>query len=134
MDHKQVIADIETGEYDGRLAEIIGAARQRITEAGNSVRWRITIGDETWTQDTVTMGEERLVEAHTGVNWDQLAPLRSAEVTTAYIAAHWHKIGGLSWKDALDKADQLSVKEAIGAVTEDEVPKADPKDQEPPTT
>jgi hypothetical protein len=133
-DYKLVVAAIEVGDYDGRLADIVGACRERLSETGSSLRWQIAIGDETWTEDTVTLGEERWVESHTGINWTELVPLRSAEVATAYIAAHWHKIGGMSVVDSLAKADKLGVREVIAAVTEYEVPAPDPKDPVPPTT
>lgn len=117
-----MIEDIQLGKYDGELIDIAQAVRDRYDEIGRQAKWRITIDGETWDQDTVTIGEVRLVEATTGVNWSQLSPLGSAATATAFIMAHWHKVNGVELHEAWDKADALSAVDVIAAVSEYESP------------
>ena len=117
-----MLEDIEAGKHDDELAAIAQAIRDRYDEIGRSMAWRITINGDTWDEDTVTIGEIRMVERTTGLNWGELAPLVSADVATAFIIAHWHKVGGMDLKDAWDKAEALVTKDVIAAVTEYEKP------------
>ncbi len=112
-----VVAGIEAGDYDDQLADIVTAIRERNSEAERELRWRITIDDETWDEDSVTAGEIRLVERTTGINWAALEPGMSADVTTMFIVAHWHKVGGLELKDAWDRAEALNAKKIAGCVS-----------------
>lgn len=127
-----MLDDIAAGKHDDELADIAQAIRDRYTEIGRAMAWRITINGDTWDEDTVTIGEVRFVERQTGLNWAVLAPLASADVATAFIIAHWHKAGGMDLKDAWDKAEALTAKDVMAAVSEYET--AAGKDRPAPAT
>jgi hypothetical protein len=113
-----MIDDIAAGEHDDDLADIAAAVRDRANEIGRKFAWRITIDGDTWDEDTVTIGEVRHVERITGINWSDLAPLVSADVATQFIIAHWNQVDGMKLEKAWDKAQKLTAKDVIAAVSE----------------
>jgi hypothetical protein len=126
IDPKMTIADIEAGELDDGLAEIVVACRERAQEADRSLRWRITLDGDTWDEDTITIGEMRFVERHTGVNWSEVSPLLSADMIFGFVVAHYVERWKMEVRDAWDKAGELNAKALIEAVSEyqvDEPPK-----------
>lgn len=127
-----MIDDIAAGKHDDDLIRIAEACRERAAELGRRVGWRITIDGDAWDEDTVTIGEVRLVERTTGINWSELAPLVSADVATQFIIAHWHKAAGMDLQTAWDKAERLGAKDVIAAVSEYEM--AAGKDRPAPAT
>lgn len=131
-DHKPFLVGIEAGDYDGGLADIVAACRERAEEADRSLRWRITIDGETWDEDTITIGEMRFVERATDTNWALLTPLKSADVLTSFVIARWHKVGGMDLQAAWEKAEALNAKALVEAVSEYEVDGAG-KDPAAPT-
>jgi hypothetical protein len=132
-DADQIVEDIASGHYDGDLAEIVMACRVRSVASDRSLRWRITLAGETWDEDTITIGEIRLVERTTGKNWAELTPLMSADVLTAFVIAHLHKVNRVDLKEAWDQAEALNAKDLLNAVSEYEVGEPG-KDPAAPTT
>ena len=111
-----VVDGIEAGDYDNDLADLVAAIRARARTAGQDLRWEITIDGETWNEDTISIGEIRLVERTTGINWRELEPGMSADVTTMFVVAHY-KAGGMDLKDAWERAEALNAKVIANAVS-----------------
>ena len=112
-----VVAGIEAGDYDDNLAEIVAACRERVFGAGRELRWRMTVEGETWDEDTITIGELRLVARTTGSPDDWPGdPVSSPDLLTTYVIAHWHLIDGMDLAEAWDKAGRLNAKALVGAV------------------
>jgi hypothetical protein len=111
----------------------VNACRDRALHGQRELRWRISLNGDTWDEDTVTIGEIRMVERTTGTNWAELSPLVSADVATAFFIAHWHKVGGMELAEAWDKVEAINAKAVIDAVSEYEV-EASGKDRAAPST
>jgi len=129
-DMQAVVDGILAGDYDGQLADLIDAARQRVTSEATSLRWRITLGDDVWDEDTITVGEMRFVEQFTGKTWRDIpGPVASATTLAGFVVAHLHKVKKLELADAIARFDGMTAREAVDLVSEYEVVAPAPKDQ-----
>lgn len=130
-----VIDGIMSGDFDGQLALVVDAVRRRAEDRQDPLRWRITIGDDEWDEDSLTVGEMAVVELVARKPWAQIEPpYDSASSFAAYVVAHLHKVRGLSLDDAIKQAETLPVAEAIKAISKYEVVPAAPKDELPAST
>ncbi|MFW6091951.1 MAG: hypothetical protein ACODAF_08705 [Actinomycetota bacterium] len=130
----RAVAEILAGRCDGHLGDIMDALQARITSGdGPKMYWRIRVGGDEWTEQSVTIGEVSLVERWCRVSWLHHNPVERADQLVAYITAHFHKAGGLDLDEAKRKAEAIpafELAEAIGTYEAD----ATPKDEGPSTT
>jgi hypothetical protein len=129
VDVDRFLAELDAGAHDDRLVQVISAVRQRANVISVR-RWRITVGKESWDEDTVTMGEVMFVEKFTGKTWGEIdSPLESAATAATFMVAHFVKVDGDDPQDAVERAEALTPHEVMNAVTEYQAdlpaPKAD---------
>lgn len=131
-DLETTLKAIEAGDYDENLADLVVACQTRAQKTGSTFRWRITIGDkpdQTWDEDSLTVGEMRIVERITSSSWAEIqGPLSSAENAAAFMIAHFTKVDGLEFTEAVEKADKFTVNQIVKAVTEYQVDEPEGKD------
>jgi hypothetical protein len=109
--------EILIGRLDGHLVDIADAIAARMADAtGPTLLWRITLGDDTWSSETVTIGELRYIETATGVPYLELHPGKSMNQFAAIVTAHFHKVHGVELKEARDRADAISQQDALSAI------------------
>lgn len=129
MDVDAVVDGIAAGDFDGNLVQIVDAVRARGEVREDPLRWRITIGDSTWDEDGVTIGEMGLVERITGKPWSQIEPpSASASLFAAFVVAHKVKVEGSDFAEAIAQAETITAADAIKAITQYEAVPAAPKD------
>lgn len=135
LDVTKMAAEIMAGRHDGDLQAITDAIRHRVKDGATSFRWKITLGDDEWTEETLTLGEVGWVERITGKTWlDVGRPGETGAVTAAYVVAHYISVGGMEYDAAREKVAGLNAGDVALAVSEYEVPKPAPKDPAPSTS
>lgn len=95
--------------------------------------FQVSLGDQKWRTDDLTLDEAIGIEKVTGRSWMQINPFRSAEDVKAILvaflsrtmdpAAATAKIGGLSIQEVLDGVDV--VKDDTPDMYEEGIPKAE---------
>lgn len=134
VDIAKVTAEILAGRHDSELTDLLKAVRARVdAETALAYRWKITLDDDEWTEDEVTLGEVQVVEKITGLSWLQLSPLNSARQLAAYLFARFTRINGMSTEDAQARVDAMTVEELAGSVSQ-YVKAAAPKDSSETST
>lgn len=138
-DLDEVVKMIRAGTYDGHLNEIATACIDRVRDGAVQMNWRLRLGDDEWTAETVTVGELKFAEARTTITdpvtnrprravMAEIDPRHSAEHCVALLVAHLHCVGDLPLQKATEQAESLTAKDLKGVVGEIEVvnpPKGD---------
>lgn len=130
-DLQAIVDSITAGDHDGQLEAIVGAVVERAREGAVAFYWRLTVDDDTWDQESVTLGELKFAEQYAKVTGPdgrtrraqmaELDPRTTADHAVALIVAHLHKANGLPLPDALKKAEALTAAELAEVVGEYEV-------------
>lgn len=107
--------EIMLGRFDGHLVDITDSIAERLRSGEPRLLWRITLDGESWSAETVTVGELRYVETVTGQSYLSINPGVSMGVFTALVTAHY-KTQGLDQNAALAKADAITQAQAIDAI------------------
>lgn len=116
IDIGKVRAEILSGRHDQDLSGLVQAVRERVRQEQTLAwRWKITLGDDEWTEETVTLAEIQVVEKVTGKSWLELNPTTSAVHLAAYMYAHLVR-GGTSDDEARRVVDSMSVMAAADCV------------------
>jgi hypothetical protein len=126
-DTQAVLDDIATGHHDDGLGQIVQAVFVRAMETETEFVWKITLGDDEWTRNTVTLAELAFAERHTGMSYVQLDPVRYADHLVALIIAHYRS-QGMTDRAAIKRASAYTSKDLADIVSVDEavpVPKDD---------
>lgn len=112
----RVLAELADGRHDGRLIELLEAIGERAKSEETSMLWRITLGNETWDAETVTIGEIRFVEKTAARSWLAVNPSKYMDHMVALVTARYHKVHGMDLDAAIAKAEAISEAEAVAAV------------------
>ena len=126
-DTQTVIDDIGTGHYDGHLGELLNALFKRAGETETEFGWKICLGDDEWTTETVTLAELAFAERHIGESYLHLNPVRFVDHLVALIIAHLMKAKGIKSETAILAAASYSASDLGDMVSQYEVKPA-PKD------
>jgi hypothetical protein len=131
-DFDQFVKDLEAGEYDNQLGAVFDALFARAAETDVSFGWKLKLGDDEWTIESVTLQELAFAEkaCSTGTNrvsYLELDPMRSMDHLVALVVAHLHHVNGHSVPDAFAQARKLTVSDLKDIVSAYEV-KATPKE------
>lgn len=108
-DTKFTIAQIDAGDHDGHLDEIVAAVLQRVAETATALNWRITLDGDTWDQETVTLAELGYAERITGLSYLIFDPLKYVDHLVALVTAHFKVIGGATLDEAVERAKKLTI-------------------------
>lgn len=147
MDLDDVLAAVADGDLDGNLDRIVAAVVQRVQDGQVSFKWRIRFDGDEWTQQSVTAGEMKFAEGHCHVEgvderghpwrrratYHEIDPRITAEHALALVIAHLHKAQDLPLRDAVKRAEAITIEELDGMVDEYEVVNP-PKDDSPAST
>lgn len=130
-DPTAIIDAIKSGEYDDELGTLFDAVFARAAEVDVSFGWRLRLGDDEWTVESVTLQELAFAEkacSVTGqrVSYLELDPLRSMDHLVALIVAHLHHVRRMKVSDAFAEAQKLTVTDLKDIVSAYEV-KSRPK-------
>jgi hypothetical protein len=126
-DVSQVVAEILAGRHDGGLLTIVEAVKERLSKGTTRFCWRLRYDDLEVTEETVTVGEIRLVEKSSGVNWMELDPATSAEHFAALLTVLLHTRSGMKSADATAAVEAIPMGELLDHLTQYELAPA-PKD------
>lgn len=129
MSDLKFVAEIIDGRLDDDLDSITKAVQSRIVAGAAEHRWHLTLDDETWSNDDITLGEIRFVEKATGLDWSRLDPTNSADQLMLFLVAHLHQIRGVPRKEAADRVEAIPLDEAMKTVLRTEVVAVDPKER-----
>lgn len=132
-DTQAVIDDIASGHHDSDLGNILQAVFNRAVITETEFVWKITLNDDQWTRDTVTLAELAFAERTTGVSYVQLDPVRYADHLVALIIAHYRNVKGMTAQGAIKAASRFTSKDLADIVSVEESVPA-PKDVPAPST
>lgn len=135
-DTQTFIDAIAAGDHDGRLDEIVLAVVERAKEGAVAFPWRLTLDGDTWTQESVTLGELKFAEGQCHVTEDlgggmtrqrkatfrEINPRSNAEHALALIIAHLYKAQQVPLADAIKRAEAITFTELNEMTDEYEVP------------
>lgn len=112
----KVVAEILAGRHDGHLVDLTEAVVERIRSSTVRICWRLRIDGDVWDENTVTAGElacaEKLLSTERRpFSYTQLEPKSSIGHRTALVVAHLHKIQGADIKDAVQRAEAITLAE-----------------------
>lgn len=132
-DPTAIVDDIAAGVYDDDLGRMFDALFARASETETAFGWKLKLGDDVWTVETVTLQElafaERAVStASNKVSYIELDPLRSMDHLVALIVGHLHHVNSVPMAKAVERAQQLTVtdlKDIVSAYEVRKAPKAD---------
>lgn len=143
MQIDDVLSAIQAGDLDGHLETVVAAMIERVQSGAVEIMWQLTLDGDTWTQETVTLGELRFAEQHAYVTDPngrkrratrvEIDPRITAEHALALIVAHLHKAQGVRLDDALKRAESITAVDLDVIVGEYEVVRG-PKDDSPAST
>lgn len=77
-DIERFLQQILDGRHDERLADIVEAAALRATTGAVKLGWRITFDGLDVAEDDLTLDEACRIQEASGVNWQDLSPMKSA--------------------------------------------------------
>lgn len=126
-DTQTVLDDIAGGHYDGHLGELLNALFERAAETETEFGWKIRLGDDEWTTETVTLAELAFAERHIDQSYLHLNPVRFVDHLVALIVAHLMKVKGFKAETAINAAAKYSAADLADMVSQYEVKRA-PKD------
>jgi hypothetical protein len=109
---ERVVTEIAKGIHDGNLMDIVEAVSER---GADRLLWRITLDDETWDAESVTLGELRRVEAMLGKSYALVNPSASMRDFSALVVAHYQS-QDMSVDEAFKKADAITQATAMSAL------------------
>lgn len=122
MEADPVIIDaIAEGRYDGNLVDIAIAVRKRLTDGPTTSRWTLTCDGREFTEDDLTLGIARTIEAETGTNWLNLNPTKSATDCIAIVAGILHHRDGIPYEEADAQAAGWGVIATVQSISAYEV-------------
>jgi hypothetical protein len=98
----------------------------RAADTGSEFGWKITVGDDQWDRESVTIAELAEAERHTGVSYLNLNPIQYADHLVALIVAHLHRVNGMKIEAAIAQAEKYKSADLESIVSIREV-KAAPK-------
>jgi len=132
-DPQAIVDAIQAGDYDDQLGVLFDAVFARAAETDTSFGWKLKLGDDEWTVETVTLQELAFAEkacsvAGHQVSYLELDPLRLMDHLVALVVAHLHHVRRMKVADAFDEARKLTVTDLKDIVSAYEVkarPKAD---------
>ena len=130
-DPTAIVDAIKSGDYDDELGTLFDAVFTRAAETDVTFGWRLRLGDDEWTVETVTLQELAFAEkaCSTGgqrISYLELDPIRSMDHLVALIVAHLHHMRGLKVADAFAEARKFTLTDLKDIVSAYEV-KASPK-------
>lgn len=111
------IDDINDGVYDGKLGDVIQAVLERVVETESTLNWRITLDDDTWDAETVTLTELGEAEKFGRISYLDLDPTRQAAHLVALIVAHFVVFRRMDLKAAIEKASKYTAADLKNIVT-----------------
>lgn len=126
-DVSQTVAEVLAGRHDGDLLTLVEAVKERLSKGASRVCWRLTYDDLEVTEESVTIGEIRLVEKSIGANWMSLDPASSAEHFAALLTVLLHTRLGLKSSEAQAKVEAIPMGDLLKHLTQYELAPA-PKD------
>lgn len=114
-------AEIMSGEYDGKLADVLAAIVRRQQDGATAMRWRITFDGLALTEDDLTMAEAKTVEKITGRSWAVINPWQTAADCSAIIVAAVHHREGVPLDEAEGRVDSRPMQDIVSAIEQYEV-------------
>lgn len=133
METDDVVAAVLNGDFDDDLTDLVAAVRERTRSGLVEMCWRLPFDDVDITEENLTVGEAKLIEAATGESITRLPIAGSAKNIAAVIVSVLIQRQGMKAADAFELVDKRSVKELLGLVNEYAVTNP-PKDGGEPTT
>lgn len=130
-DPTAIVDAIKGGDYDDELGTLFDAVFARAAEVDVSFGWKLKLGDDEWTVETVTLQELAFAEKACSVgerrlSYLELDPIRSMDHLVALIVAHLHYIGKMPVLAAFAEAQKFTLTDLADIVSAYEV-KASPK-------
>lgn len=107
---------IAGGELDADLLDIVEAVRLRLIAAKVETKWVLAWDGHEWPQESVTMGEARMIERLTKQSWAQVDPLGSAEHLAAFLVTLIHHRLDVPVSDAEKQVNAASAEEMAAAL------------------
>jgi len=127
-----LVESINDGDYDNDLEAIFKAVFVRAADIETDFSWKITLGDDEWDRETVTLAELAFAEKMSGVPYVQLNPVSSADHLSALIVAHNYRVKGMNLEQAVAATAKLTARDIATIVSVCEVKQA-PKDEPTPS-
>lgn len=116
------VMEVLDGRHDGRFKEIAQAIEKRREDGHTRFVWRITLPDgESWDGRSVTGGELVMAENATKIRWKHLDPSNEMDHFVALVVAHYRKVHGFDFEQAVAKAEALTGAEIEAAVDDYEL-------------
>jgi len=118
MESADVVAAILNGDLDDDVTDVIAAIRKRQRDGAVDVLWRIEFEGLDITEENLTVGEAKMVEAATSESIITLPVAGSAKNIAAVVAAALINRSGLSSSDAFELVGKVGVRGLLKSVTE----------------
>lgn len=120
VDVDTLIGNIKRGTTDGRLDEILDAVAARVEALSGGIRWQIDLESEALhvTEDDLTLGEARLVQALARRPWLRIDPLNDVGCAIAVVTAMLHFRLGLDLVAASARTQKLSATEVAHSISQ----------------
>lgn len=107
---------IASGDLDGDLVDVIEWVRDRLIAAQIETRWVFRWDGHEWPQESVTMGEARMIQRLTGLKWHMIDPLDDAEHLAAFFVSLIHHRLDVPVADAEKQVNARTADEMAEAV------------------
>lgn len=130
-DPTAIVDAIKGGDYDDDLGGLFDALFARAAETDTAFGWKLTLGGDEWTVETVTLQElafaEKMCSTRTQpVSYLDLDPIRQMDHLNALLVAHLHLVAKKQLPDVFAELGKLTLSDLQGIVSAYEV-KAGPK-------
>ena len=120
-DPVEVAAQIRAGVFDGHLADIQAAMRDRVLSQATSMRWQVTHPQVTVREDDLTLGEAEMIERVTGQTWGTIDPYTSARECRAILTVCLQQRTDLTAEQASKMTADLPASDVVGMLSTYEV-------------
>ena len=116
---EKLALDITAGRYDDVLSTVVKAIAERQLAEASVLCWRITLPDLELdiTEDDFTVGEAEQVQRETGLTWESVDPVISANVFRAIVQSALMNRQGLDADEARDKVRALPARAAVESIS-----------------
>lgn len=115
-DIQRFLQQVAAGRHDEHLAAIVEAAALRAQSGAVKIGWRITFDGLDVPEDDLTLDEAFKIEQASGINWTDLAPLKSAAHARAVIGVLLETRTGMSDGDIEARFKIAKVNEIVDGI------------------